>query len=408
MHGASKPKYRLYLTAYLAAVLVLYAAVFRLEWGAIKIGFPDFSIFYTAARIVASGQGSQLYSDHLQESVQRSFSPAVAVRGSMLPYYHPPFEALLFLPLQYLPYLGAYAVWFAINAAAVVAACLVMRRNLPLLAAWPRWLCVLAGFAYLPVFIALVQGQDSILVLLSYTLAFAAMRHDRDFAAGAWLGLGLVKYHLILPFVLVLVLARRGKCLAGILTVAAVLAVLSWMAVGWRGLLSYPGYVWHSEHSQKYAWNALQGARSDLSLVTNLKGLLFSTLHGTDLAVIRVLLVILSFAVLTLAYRGWKQGARRGPRGLQLAFAALVIATVLVSYHTFTQDLSLILLAMALTLDGHPRPTLLLCIAVLFCGPLYLVLITRVGNLQLITMTLLVMFATILVRLRSLAFSETG
>ncbi len=388
--------------------MVLYAAVFRLEWGAIKIGFPDFSIFYTAGRIVASGQGSQLYSDSLQESVQRSFSPAVAVRGSMLPYYHPPFEALLFVPLQSLPYLAAYAVWFAINAAAVVAACLVMRRNLPLLGAWPRWLCVLAGFAYLPIFIALVQGQDSILVLLSYTLAFEAMRDDRDFAAGAWLGLGLVKYHLILPFVLVLTLARRGKCLAGFLTVAAVLTGLSWMAVGWRGLLSYPGYVWHSEHSQKYAWNALQGSRSDLSMVTNLKGLLFSTLHGTDLTVLRVLLVMLSFAVLALAYRGWKQGAQLGFRGLQLAFAALLIATIMVSYHAFTQDLSLILLALALALEPRPGPTLLLCIATLFCGPLYLLLITRVGNLQLITMTLLVMFATILVRLHSLAFSETG
>jgi hypothetical protein len=64
-------------------------------------------------------------------------------------------------------------------------------------------------------------GQDSILLLLCYGLAWVALVKKSDFAAGAWLALGLCKYHLVLPFVLRFVLerrARRAKVIAGSLT----------------------------------------------------------------------------------------------------------------------------------------------------------------------------------------------
>jgi hypothetical protein len=60
------------------------------------------------------GHGSRLYDDDLQESIQRSFSPlAVQKRGTILPYLHLPYEALLFAPLARFSYVTAYAIWLA-------------------------------------------------------------------------------------------------------------------------------------------------------------------------------------------------------------------------------------------------------------------------------------------------------
>ena len=75
--------------------------------------------------------------------------------------------------------------------------------------------------------------------------------------------------------------------------------------------------------------------------------------------------------------------------------------TLLVSYHAYVQDLSLLFLVLLLALDvlmARPalttwtRKVLLFCLAILFFSPIYLVLILRFGNLQVLTPLLLLLF----------------
>jgi hypothetical protein len=410
------------------SMILLHALIFWQEWPSVPLGFPDFSIFYTAGKILRQGQRTQLYNDALQEGVQKSFSPvAVARRGSILPFNHPPFEAVLFVPLSRVSFLAAYLIFFVINSAILAAALLLLRRNLPALAVMPSWLWLVIGFAFFPAYVALVQGQDSIWVLFCYVMAFRGLRRNADFAAGSWLGLGLCKFHLLLPFVAVMLVRKRFRAMAGFLVVAGGLGLASTAAVGWQAILHYPGYVLWTERVAKFRWNFAHENNP------NLRALILSLSPAGESHLPQLVVIAASVALLGIAAWEWKCAAGRDSRGaatsgesparqfqedttdqneprqgwhstdsLQLGMALTMTATLLVSYHTWVQDMALILLPLFLVLDVLLRrgtPTgwsgrILWCsIAVLLCSPLYAVLLLRFSQFRWMAVVLLAFFA---------------
>jgi hypothetical protein len=67
-------------------------------------------------------------------------------------------------------------------------------------------------FVFVPIFVVIFQGQDSILFLLLCCLAHREMTRARDFRAGCLVALALLKFQIVLlPSVL---LAARGGHLA--------------------------------------------------------------------------------------------------------------------------------------------------------------------------------------------------
>ena len=191
------------LACYFVAMIFLHGYVLWQARESIPEGLPDFSGAYTAGLILRSGHGSLLYDDVLQESIQRSFSPrAVQKRGTILPYIHLPYEALLYVPLAHFSYLTAYGIWLAVNLVLLGSIPFLLRRRLQGLGKAPLYLWLLAGFAFFPIFIALIQGQDSILLLFLYCLAWTSLERGSKLASGCWLALGLYKYQLVVPFVL--------------------------------------------------------------------------------------------------------------------------------------------------------------------------------------------------------------
>jgi hypothetical protein len=396
----SKPfQYKLGL--YLAAMVVLHAAVVWQEWRLIPIGFPDFSIFYTAGKILRL-DGSRLYDDQLQETVQRSFSPAVEQRGSILPFNHPPFEAVFFVSFTAFPYLTAYFLWLAVNLAFVVGLTVRLRISLVNLRALPLWLWILAGFGFFPVFVSLIQGQDSTFVLLCYGMAFVALRRNSDLAAGGWLGLGLCKFHLVLPFLAVLLPQKRPRLFAGFAGMGLLLGAIGELAVGWRGLLRYPAYVWQADHAAKYAWNFLHGNNP------NWGALVLGLIPESSLS--QGVVVVGSIILLGISAYLWRRAQPAVHAGWQLGFALSMVATLLVSYHTWVQDMSILLLAILLVLDAisgkvsspsWTRTTLWICAALLFCTPLYVLLLLQFSQLRLMAIVLLVFFVAIAASMKS-------
>jgi hypothetical protein len=379
----------------LAAMVILHGAVAWQEWRLVPIGFPDFSIFYTAGRILRLDR-SRLYDDHFQEAVQSSFSPAVERRGSILPFNHPPFEAVFFVPFTAFSYLTAYFLWLAVNLAIVVTLLLRLRAYLANLRVLPAWLWILGGFAFFPVFVSLIQGQDSTVVLLCYAMAFLALQRDSEFAAGAWLAIGLCKFHLLLPFVVTLVPQRRFRLFAGFAAVTVLLSLIGGLAVGWDVLLSYPSYVWHADHAAKYAWNFIHGNNP------NWRALVLGILPESRLSQG----VVLAGSIILLGISAYLWRRRSSPRDQdwKLGFALSMVATLLVSYHTWVQDMSILLVAVLLVLDvvaggaqlhAWVRITLWACAALLFCSPLYLVLLLHFSQLRLMAVVLLAFFIAI-------------
>jgi hypothetical protein len=352
-------------------------------------GYADFTAFYTAGQMVRQGQGSRLYDAQEQWRVQQQFARNVAIRHAALPYLRLPFEALLFVPLTFLPYSGAYVLWLLVNLGVVIAVAIFLRRELALLQEFPVWLPILIAVGFVPVFLTLLQGQDSILLLLFYSLAYVALREGAELRAGCWLGMGLIKPHLVLPFVAIGLLRGKYKLAAAFLLVAAVLIVISVALVGWSGFLHYPGYLWELEqHTER----GLVQPRD----TPNLRGLVEG--FGSGLASSAVAVGVI--AILSVGLMVWATTRRKSASGGRIAdliFCQAVIVSLLVSYHAFAYDLSVLLLPIFLLMrdwydvpHGFARGALFGPGVTLLFAPIFPLLWLRWHVLSLITIVLLV------------------
>ena len=351
-------------------------------------GYPDFTAFHTGGMILRQGLGPQLYDVRTQYRVQQEFIGSMESRRGPLPYNHPPFEALIFVPLTFLPYRIAFVLWDFLNVAALLGAVVILRRHLEPLRSLPVWKLALSLLAFFPIFVCLLQGQDSILLLLLCSLAYGALKNDRDVLAGGWLALGTFKLHLVLPLVLLLILWRRKRVALGFAAVAVVLAAVSLFLIGWHGVLRYPGFV-------------LQIARSpelgDVppALMPNLRGLIEGWPWQAPAILLTALVATASAALLLFS----AQKGKAAPRAqFDVQFSLAMVVTALVSWHTNAHDLSVLILPLALlanhcywSLKTSERPNFapLLPTLPLLISPLWIALWLGISRLNLMAIPIL-------------------
>jgi len=374
------------------AVVALHALFLWNVRERIAKGDPDFTVFYTAAKMVRAGYGRSLYQSRAQQEVQRGFTSDSDIRRGPLPYLHPPFEAVIFVPLTLLSYPQAFAVWDLANLVMLLGVILLLRRSVSSLRRVSLWESVLACLAFFPVFINFLQGQDAILFLLLVAVGFCDMERGSDFMAGAWFGLGVFKYHLMVPLVVMLALRRgragRGrKLLLGFSVVAALTVVLSLGMVGWQGALEYPLYVWRAVSVPGFGQTPYGMNPSLLGLVAGwpvLERLIWPARLVT-LAGSAVLLILVS-----------RMRAPVNDRGLShLSTACAVIAAILVSYSANAHDLCLLILPLVLVADycrGRDWPSvreLALPALPLLISPLWIFSWIRWGRINFVAALLL-------------------
>ncbi len=371
--------YRRFLPVLLATALSLNIFLSWKDRDLVSKGYPDFTIFYSAGKIVRTGLAASLYDEKVQFRLQTEFAPDVATRHGALPYNHPPFEALLFVPFTFLPYLSAYLAWDLLNIALLGLAIYLLRVYVPALRKRALAVWVLILLAFFPVFVCLLQGQDMLVLLLLLVLAFVSLKKHQDFAAGCWLGLGVFRPHTVLPIALILLFARRSTSFLGFLASSFLTAAVSVGITGWEESLYYPKYVWHLE--QVMGRGAIVPAN-----MPNLRGfmaIVFRDGHPLPIALTLAgsgILLILGIRLFRLAETGGS---------LELAFSSALIIAVLVSYHAFIYDLSLLVLPILFIINADSlnssRPgrwALTIPIALLFCSPLLMFLWLGMGNLN--------------------------
>lgn len=357
--------------------------------GRIQKGDPDFTVYYTGAEILREGRAPQLYDAATQASVQREFTTDTDIRQGPLPYIHPPFEALIFVPLTLLPYGQAFVVWNFLNLAMLGAIALLLRPVLTSLREIPLWEWLLVLLAFFPVFADVLQGQDAILLLLVFVMAFRALDRNAAFLAGSWLGLGVFKYHFAIPLILILAIWKGRKPLLGFAATASAVALLSLAIVGWHGALVYPAYAWRIVSVPGHG-------QTPVGLMTNFVGLVtgWSVFEGLGWTT-RLVALLASVGLLILVAR--MRGSANDARFFRLSFACAVITTVLVSYLTNTHDLCLLVLPIALLADHCARHwsergamrALLVPVVPLLVSPLWILLWMRGGKLNLFVIPLL-------------------
>ncbi|MBP63689.1 MAG: hypothetical protein CMJ62_19365, partial [Planctomycetaceae bacterium] len=204
---------------------------------------------------------------------------------------------------------------------------------------------------YMPVIENFTSSQKGSVCLLVLTATYCLMNRDRRLGAGIVFGLLVFKPQLTLVIAVTMFVKREWRFVLGMMSTATVFLSLSLCL----GIDVCRQYVVFSLGAGDY----LRTAGYQLVESHCLYGFFVLLTGDGDLSLARVLTAV-SAAALILVLGSMLRGTlQTGTRRFAAQFAALVIATVLLSPHLFTYDLTILLLAMYLTwllLSHDQRP----------------------------------------------------
>jgi len=317
-------------------------AVFLLFYGAmLEESAPsfDFRNFYGAGYLMRTGP-EHLYDLRSQQQVQ---SALVSPGERPLPFIHPAYEALLYEPFSLLPYNRAYLVFLGFN---------LLLLPVGFFTSYPAFASLipiwqprpgLLFFLFMPLFVALCQGQNSLLFVVLCCLAWKRFERGEPVGAGCMLGLGLFKFQLVIPLVL-LCAARWGwRTVAGFAGSGTAVALVSLAITGRQGMTSFLSLLSAASLTQD------QGATARILMaikpraMPNIVGLLYPltshlSAHMAFMIVACVSATLVAWCML-LVRRAWEE---------RVAFSIAVVCALLVSYHSYVYELTLLVLPLGL------------------------------------------------------------
>lgn len=305
-------------------------------------GRSDFRQLYTAGYMVRTGAAHALYDSEAQLRMQnRIVSPGEIP----LPYIRPPFEALLFVPFSFMPYKAAYLSFLGFNLALLATCFRLMRSKMVHLAEIYAWLPAALFLAFLPVAAALLQGQDSILLLMLFVGGAIALENGHEMTAGLLVAAGLFKPQIALPIGLLFLLWRRWRFCLGFASSAAAASLLSIWTVGWPTATAYLKSVL-AMSGVHLTTNIQFNYPLSPSVMPNLRGLFFGVMAG-HFANFSIQIAILAATVIALVVTVKSGAGSRKQDSLMLA----IITSAIVSYYLLIHDLSILLLPLIILLD---------------------------------------------------------
>lgn len=306
----------------------------------------DFQEFYAAGYEVRTAPW-KLYDPEQQDQIQR----ALTSRTRSLTFYHPSYETVLFVPFSYLKYSTAYVAYMVFSLLLLMAAFFAARPAfssvIPFLQPRPG----LAFFTFVPMLVTLLLGQDSILSLLLFCLAWREMESGNDFRAGCWVALDLFKFQFAIPIAILIAIRRGRRFAGGFLITAFGIGLLCWAIGGAVGMASYIRLV--SGAASALDKGAIAQAKLTLSPVSmpNLTGLLYTCgaqfLH--PLFLFEAVIGTCTLALFVWCARAVRQADE------DAAFSIAILGGLLLSYHLYDYELTLLLLPIALMANRIDR-----------------------------------------------------
>jgi hypothetical protein len=319
----------------------------------------DFLHFYTLGSLALAHRGVDLYNMRAQAELAAQRVPTAAgIR--YLPLY-PPQVSLLFAPLARLSYPQAMILWLTFSTLLYGFCCYAFWRACPNLR--DHRLTVLILALAFPAFWHLIAwGQTSALALACFTLAFFALRAQRDFMAGLAFGCLIFKPQLGLAVAIVFLIALRWKIIAGAIVSALAQLSLAWIYYGlaplreWTQALLYVPHLLPLLEPKAYQTHCLRT---------------FWTMLVPWPSVSAALYIFSALLVAGLTVACWRS---RMP--LSLRYSALLLSSVLLAPHLTVYDLVILAPAFLLLSDwigtqpGNATPLLKLLLYLAFALPM--------------------------------------
>jgi hypothetical protein len=312
---------------------------------------PDFRSFYAAGYMLRT-HPSQLYDLTQQKRTQDAL---VSPGTSLLPFYHPSYEALVYAPFSFLRYRAAYFAFIAFNVLLIIAAFFAARpafsTPIPFLQPRPG----LIFFFFVPVILTIMQGQDSILFLLLCCLTWRQLNAQKDMSAGCILALALFRFQLAIPIAILIAMRRGWSFTTGFLVASAAVITLCFGLVGRAGMSAWLHVLSASSLSRDQGTGTQHALGIHPLSMANLRGLLYACVTRYVSPNLAFWIVAATSAALFL----WCLYFARRPRHEAAAFALAILCATLVSYHLNLHDVTLLLLPMIL-LAQHVRTSIAL------------------------------------------------
>jgi hypothetical protein len=179
----------------------------------------DFIAFYTAGDFVREGQTQKLYDLNAVNMFEHQLAALnhFELGRTYGPWWNPPFYALVFAPFTRLPFPAATLLWLGINLVCFSLACVLLCRFLPRGMNWRSWSLVpVLAILSAPFILTVSHAQNTCTSLLLLTSTVTLWRARRPLLAGLVGGLVFYKPQ-----------------------VAALLALILVLDLGWRALVGY-------------------------------------------------------------------------------------------------------------------------------------------------------------------------
>jgi len=208
-HKSKEPK-KLMGTKIILRILLFAGVIFLMYaaglLAASALPVQDLAQYWAAAHLVKSNPYSF--------AATSAFELSHGVPGSagLLVIKNPPWSIVFVLPLAFVSYQAAFALWTTLSVL-IVAGCARVAWSLysPKLSLAPALISLLFG----PTVVLLMLGQLTVLVLLGITIFLIAIERKLDWLAGVSLVLILIKPHVIFLFLIVAALwAIRSRRLS--------------------------------------------------------------------------------------------------------------------------------------------------------------------------------------------------
>lgn len=323
----------------------------------------DFLHFYTLGSLTLAHRGADLYNMRAQAELAAQRVPAAAgIR--YLPLY-PPQVSILFAPFAQLSYLWALVLWLTLSALIYGLCCYAVWRACPNLRNYKLTVLILA-LAFPAFWHLIAWGQTSALALACFTLAFFALRAQRELLAGLAFGCLFFKPQLGLAVAIVFLITLRWKIVAGALLSALAQLSVAWLYYGpaplreWMRVLLDVSHTLPLLEPKPYQTHCL---RTFWTMLVPWSSASFT------------LYVITALLISALTVACWRS---RMP--LSLRYSALLLSTVLLAPHLTVYDLVILAPAFLLVSDWivtqsdnatpHLKLLLYLAFALPLLGPL--------------------------------------
>ncbi|MDQ2944212.1 MAG: DUF2029 domain-containing protein, partial [Candidatus Dormibacteraeota bacterium] len=239
-HATSWHRPPLWLAA--AAVAAGWGAAYTVaRWTLSFVLFPvheDVRIFYVAAEAGVRHGWSTIYDLGLARTLSAAFPAGERHIDSWAAFSNPPLLAWLFVPLTVVPEPVAYGVWTLISFGALLWTWYLVAPYSGL----AKTTLLLLALALWPVLASFYFGQPAMVLLALVATAWWLCAHDRPLTAGFALALAtFLKPHLVVLIPLALLASARYRPFVGWVAACAVLGVVTILALGPAGLISW----WH-------------------------------------------------------------------------------------------------------------------------------------------------------------------